>query len=196
MLLTTRSILGPLALGMLLAACTVATTPSPVPTRSPSPFLAPSPSHAATPSPSPTPSPTTPPSPSPTAPATPSASPSSSPPPSVVPSDGPPLGSVIVTFAVIDEEYRILLTDADDIAIAQQLLAGEEAPSIPNGEIVRGETGVNSGWSWSIDPQSLEFADVTMEVCDGLPSHVEDGTLAGDRFCPWSAAVIAVEPVS
>ena len=34
---------------------------------------------------------------------------------------------------------------------------------------------------------------MTIEVCDGLPSHVEDGTLGGDRFCPWSAEVIAVE---
>jgi hypothetical protein len=99
----------------------------------------------------------------------------------------------VVTFAVIDETYRVLLTDPEDIAIAQMLLAGEEAPTIPNGLLVRGVTGVNEGWSWSIDPDSLEFADVTMEVCDGLPSHVEDGTLATDRFCPWSAEVIAVD---
>jgi hypothetical protein len=100
---------------------------------------------------------------------------------------------VIARFAVADETYRIELTDPDDIDIARRLLAGEEAPAIPNGLIIRGETGVNEGWSWSIDPESLEFADITMEVCDGLPSHVEDGTLAGDRFCPWSAEVIALE---
>jgi hypothetical protein len=101
---------------------------------------------------------------------------------------------VIVTFDVVDEEYRVLLTDPADIAIAEQLLAGEEAPRIPNGLIVRGEAGVNEGWSWSIDPDSVEFADMTIEVCDGLPSHVEDGTLAGDRYCPWSAEVVAIDP--
>lgn len=101
---------------------------------------------------------------------------------------------MVVTFDVTGEEYRILLTDPADIEIAQKLLAGEEAPSIPNGVILRGETGVNTGWSWSIDPDSVEFADMTTEVCDGLPSYVEDGTLTTDRFCPWSAEVVAIEP--
>ena len=88
----------------------------------------------------------------------------------------------------------MLLTDREDIDIAVLLLEGQPAPSIPNGRVVRGRTGVNEGWSWSIDPASLEFAEVTIEVCDGLPSHVEAGILTGDRYCPWSAEVIALEP--
>lgn len=92
-----------------------------------------------------------------------------------------------------DEQYRIGLTDPADISIARQLLAGEEAPRIPNGLIVRGgDGGVNPGYSWHIDPSSLEFADFTTEVCDGLPSYVEDGSLTGDYFCPWSAEVVAI----
>jgi hypothetical protein len=101
---------------------------------------------------------------------------------------------VVVTFQVVDEEFRVLLTDPADIHIAHQLLAGEDAPSIPNGIVVRGETGVNEGWSWSIDPDAIEFADVTIEVCDGLPSDVEAGTITSDRYCPWSAVVVSVEP--
>lgn len=100
---------------------------------------------------------------------------------------------MVVTFRVVAEEYRIRLTDPADIAIARQLLAGEEAPRIPNGLIVRGsDGGVNTGYSWYIDPESLEFAEMTTEVCDGLPSFVEDGSLTGDRFCPWAAEVIAI----
>jgi hypothetical protein len=100
----------------------------------------------------------------------------------------------VATIQVGDEQYRIELTDPADIAIARQLLAGEEAPGIPNGLIVRGgDGGVNTGYSWHIDPNSLEFADVTTEVCDGLPSYVEDGSLTGDYFCPWSAEVIAID---
>jgi hypothetical protein len=100
---------------------------------------------------------------------------------------------VVVTFQVIAEQYRILLTDPADIAIARRLLAGDDtAPRIPNGKIVRGITSVNEGWSWSIDTVTLEFADMTTEVCDGLPSYVEDGSLTGDYFCPWSAEVIDV----
>jgi hypothetical protein len=130
----------------------------------------------AAPSPTPTPSPTQAPT------ATPAITPSAS------PSEGP-----VAVFRVGDEEYRVLLTDPEDVAIAQRLLMGDDtAPRIPNGRIVRGETSVNAGWSWSIDPESLEFADMTTEVCDGLPSYVEDGSLTGDYFCPWSAELIEI----
>jgi hypothetical protein len=106
-------------------------------------------------------------------------------------------GPVVATFEVAgDERYRILLTDPVDIEVARRLLAGEDAPSIPNGRLLRGETGVNEGYSWSIDPSDVEFADVTIEVCDGLPSDVEGGILTGDRYCPWSAVVLALDAAS
>ena len=74
-------------------------------------------------------------------------------------------GSVVVTVQVADaEEYRIRLTDPEDIGIAQKLLAGESAPGIPNGRVVRGEPDVNVGYSWHIDPDSLEFVDIATEV--------------------------------
>lgn len=130
------------------------------------------------------------------APATPTPSPSASPAHSPTASPTPAGSSgVIVTFEVSGEQYRVLVTDPAQIEIAQKLLAGEEAPSIPNGLIVRGgDGGVNTGWSWHIDPDDFAFADMTTEVCDGRPSYVEDGSLSGDRFCPWSATVVAVEP--
>jgi hypothetical protein len=102
-------------------------------------------------------------------------------------------GPVIVTFEVVDERFRALLTDPADVENARRLLAGEDAPSIPNGRVMR-ETGVNEGYSWSLDPNDIEFADVTVEVCDGLPSDVEAGTISGDRYCPWSATVVAIDP--
>lgn len=107
-----------------------------------------------------------------------------------------PEGSVIVTFAVEQEQFKVLLTDPADIAIAQALLAGEEAPSIPNGLVVRDDPSVNAPWTWHLDPDSIEFADMTIEVCDGLPSYVEDGTVTSDRYCPWGAIVVAVEPAN
>jgi len=54
----------------------------------------------------------------------------------------------VVTLRVADaEEYRIWLTDANDIAITRRLLADEEAPAIPNGRVVRGDPDVNVGYS-------------------------------------------------
>ena len=115
----------------------------------------------------------------------------------IAPSGQPaPTPGVVVTVRVADaEEYRLRLTNPDDIGIAQKLLAGESAPRIPNGRVVRGEPDVNVGYSWHIDPTSVEFADITTEVCDGRPSDVEKGVITSDRYCPWSAKVVAIMPV-
>ncbi|MEA2900487.1 MAG: hypothetical protein QOH36_374 [Actinomycetota bacterium] len=104
-----------------------------------------------------------------------------------------PPGSAIVTFEVSDERYRVLVIDPANVAIANELLAHESDPKIPNGVVVPG-TDVNEGWSWHIDPATFEFADMTTEVCDGRPSYVENGTISGDRFCPWTAEVVEVDP--
>ena len=101
---------------------------------------------------------------------------------------------IIVTFRVADrEEYKIQLTDSADIEIARKLFIGEEDPKIPNGKVVFGDPGVNEGYSWHIDPETFEFADMTTEVCDGLPSDVEQGIITSDYYCPWSAEVIAID---
>lgn len=108
----------------------------------------------------------------------------------------PPPGGIVVTFEVNEgERFRVLLIDPVDQAIANRLLEGGEGPDIPNGRIVR-VTGVNEGWSWSLDPVDFEFADLTTEVCDGEPSDVETRTLTSDRYCPWSARVVEIEPAS
>ncbi len=65
--------------------------------------------------------------------------------------------------------------------------------SIPNGVVVRDDPGVNAPWSWHIDPATLEFADNTIEVCDGLPSYVEDEIVTSDRYCPWSAKIVSID---
>lgn len=106
----------------------------------------------------------------------------------------PPPGPIVVTFEVNEgERFRVLLTEPADQLAASRLLAGEEGPDIPNGRIVR-QTGVNIGWSWSLDPTDFEFADLTTEVCDGDPSDVETGALTSERYCPWSARVVEIEP--
>jgi hypothetical protein len=106
----------------------------------------------------------------------------------------PPPGPIVVTFEVNEgERFRVLLIDPADQLAASKLLAGDEGPDIPNGRIVR-RTGVNDGWSWSLDPADFEFAELTTEVCDGDPSDVESGALTSDRYCPWSARVVEIEP--
>lgn len=108
-----------------------------------------------------------------------------------------PIGApAVATFRVAgEEEYSVELATDELVDHAIELMNGGEQGRIPNGLIVRdGDGGVNSPWTWHIDPESLEFSDFTTEVCDGLPSYVEDGTLTSDRFCPWMAEVVGIEP--
>lgn len=101
---------------------------------------------------------------------------------------------VVATFQVAgDETYKIELATPELIEHARQLLDGQDVAAIPLGTVVRDDAGPNEPWSWHIDPATLEFADITIEVCDGLPSYVEDGTVTSEQYCPWSAQVIAID---
>ena len=91
------------------------------------------------------------------------------------------------------EQYKIQIVDPADITTARNLLARNEDPKIPNSIVIRDDPGINVGYSWHIDPQSLEFADMTTEVCDGPPSDVENGIITSEYYCPWAAEVAAVE---
>jgi hypothetical protein len=100
----------------------------------------------------------------------------------------------VVTFLVAgSEQYKIEITDPANLEIARNLLAGNEGPKIPNGIVIRDDPSVNEGYSWHIDPDSLEFADVTTEVCDGLPSDVENEIITSEYYCPWAAEVVAID---
>ncbi len=108
-------------------------------------------------------------------------------------SGGPGTGNPVVTIQVVDQTYKVELANPQVLQIAQQLLAKEIPPMIPNGLIVRDSPGPNAPWSWHIDPASFQWAEMTTEVCDGLPSYVEDGSLTSPYYCPWAAEVIAIE---
>lgn len=96
-----------------------------------------------------------------------------------------------MTFRVVGETFRVLLTTPAQVAAARAAQAGGRA-SIPVGRIVAGAQ-VNTGWSWHLE--DVEFAEAAIEVCDGLPSHVEREGAGFDsgRYCPWSARVIDID---
>ncbi|MDQ7908128.1 hypothetical protein RB614_26735 [Phytohabitans sp. ZYX-F-186] len=92
------------------------------------------------------------------------------------------------------EQFRIHLVEAADVTAAFASL-NQQSDQFPNGLIVRTGPEVNVGYSWHIDPGDVEFVDLAVEVCDGLPSDVENGTLTSDRYCPWSGRVVAMTPL-
>ena len=101
-----------------------------------------------------------------------------------------PTDTAIVTFAVVDETFRVQITGARQIAAARAAQAGGTA-NIPNGRVVAG-AGVNTGWSWHLE--DVAFAEVAIELCDGRPSDVErqGPQYGGGRYCPWGARVVAI----
>ncbi|NYF13960.1 hypothetical protein HDC34_002254 [Pseudoclavibacter sp. JAI123] len=107
-----------------------------------------------------------------------------------------PLTRAVATFQVVDQSFKVELATPELVEHAQKLLDGEDVSAIPLGTVVRGDASVNEPWTWHIDPATLEFADFTTEVCDGLPEYVEDGTVTSDVYCPWSAKITAIEPLA
>lgn len=116
----------------------------------------------------------------------------SSPPPDVPQCEGKPSGGVYAAFRVGNETFHASITNPATIDQAIALWQGRSRANIPNGNLVCQPVGWNCGWSWYLDPDSVEFPEVTAEVCDGLPSHVEKGctSFGGGSFCPWSAKLL------
>jgi hypothetical protein len=102
-----------------------------------------------------------------------------------------PSDEAIVTFRVVNETFRVRLDDPAQVEAARRAQAGGPA-RIPNGRIVAG-TDVNVGWSWHLE--DVEFAELTIEVCDGRPSDVERAgvNFGAGRYCPWSAQVTSID---
>ncbi|MCS7083111.1 MAG: hypothetical protein N2561_07235 [Bacteroidetes bacterium] len=108
-------------------------------------------------------------------------------------------GAAEFVVRVGQERFVVRIMSPDQIETARQILAGRLSQRIISGELRAGDGGFNRDpqtgrrWSWHLDPQTVVFAEVAIELCDGLPSHVEAnlpywlGTVR--RFCPWSAFV-------
>jgi hypothetical protein len=106
-------------------------------------------------------------------------------------------GGILVTFDVEGEIYKIFITNKDTIADVFAVAHSESMATIPNGKIIGEPVFYNKPWSWHIDPQDIQMAEFTIEVCSGLPSFVESdmdywvNTLG--RLCPWSAEIVNIE---
>ncbi|MEQ1440635.1 hypothetical protein AAG565_14855 [Fontimonas sp. SYSU GA230001] len=104
-----------------------------------------------------------------------------------------PQSGLYATFSVGNETFSAAITDADGKAEARALWAGTSSAGIPNGELRCTAAAWNAPWSWHLAPDTIRFADVTTEVCDGTPSYVDAHCADfGPRYCPWSAQLTAL----
>jgi hypothetical protein len=109
----------------------------------------------------------------------------------------PPLsGGILVTFDVEGEKYRVFVKNESAIDDIYALQRGESQAAIPSGRIIAEPVFYNQPWSWHIDPMDIQMAEFTIEVCSGLPSHVENDldywVNSIQRFCPWSAKIVEI----
>ena len=105
-----------------------------------------------------------------------------------------PEPEAVFELQVAGETFRVGVDDPVQIdSFAARLASGAEGNL--NGDLKAGSGGVNEPWSWHLDPATVHVADLTMEVCDGRPSMVEEDLdywlETVERYCPWGARVVA-----
>ncbi len=108
-------------------------------------------------------------------------------------------GGVLATFEVEGERFRVWTTNPQTIHDLRDLQQGTSTANIPNGRILRGPGRArhNAPYHWHLDPQDITMAEVAIELCDGLPSYVEENV--GEfvervsRYCPWNAKLVKLQ---
>lgn len=102
--------------------------------------------------------------------------------------------SILVTFETPSGSFIARVVDPVSVDRAREALDEGGSAGIPNGRIVEGDGGVNTGHSWHLE--DVELVDVTIEACDGTADFVDgnlDVFLDLGNYCPWSALVVAIE---
>lgn len=103
-----------------------------------------------------------------------------------------PEGATLFEVRVQDETFRIAAEDPEAVAALEaRMEAGTEG--VISGALAEGDGGFNRPWSWHMVPGSIDVPDVSIELCDGRPSMVEEDLdywlNTVQRFCPWGAEV-------
>jgi hypothetical protein len=103
-----------------------------------------------------------------------------------------PAGGLLATIQMGSESFEVLVTHPDGMNQARAVWAGTSAANIPVGDLVCSAQPWNAPWTWHMEPETVRFAEVTIEVCDGEPSYVEANcpTFGAGRYCPWAAEMV------
>lgn len=96
------------------------------------------------------------------------------------------------------DRFIIELLDAGKIAHARRIVDKSEKVRIHvQGLIVWKRVSYNPAWSFHIDPASIDFFSVAIEVCDATMRYVEDNLsgmgsafLPNGHWCPRSSKIV------
>jgi hypothetical protein len=97
---------------------------------------------------------------------------------------------------VAGEQFVVRATDASTIQQLTDNYNGKNSMHV-TGDVVRGDGGFNQPYSWHLEPTSVRMADISIEVCDGRPSYVQENLdewldTVGN-YCPWASKVVAIK---
>ena len=95
-------------------------------------------------------------------------------------------------------EFNFVAVTTDSLVISQleAQLALPEGKRLMhlNGPIGRGDGGHNLNWDWHFLPGEWLLAEVSIELCDGTPSYVNDNldyfVDTVGQYCPWGSYVL------
>ncbi len=95
-------------------------------------------------------------------------------------------------------EFVFELTNQELIDKALRILSGEERDEVHvMGRIIKRQKPYNPQWSYHLDPSTISFFAMAIEVCDATMDYVEDhldeacgAFLPGCHWCPWSSRLV------
>jgi hypothetical protein len=100
-----------------------------------------------------------------------------------------PGGGALFTFreSLTAETVRLQIADPSGVSDAESLLrSGEEGWVL--GTIRGGDGGFNAPYTWHLDPESVSFAEVTIEACQTRAAAIAedlDYWVAFGQVCIW-----------
>lgn len=98
--------------------------------------------------------------------------------------------------------FVVKLVEEREINHARGLVSGAttEQPHVV-GRIMKRQAAYNPRWSFHYDPQTVQFFDYAIEICDATVPYVEDhldeaggAFLPGNVFCPWTSTLVREVP--
>ena len=106
------------------------------------------------------------------------------------------------------KRFVFKLTDDQKIKEARMILAQGGHKNHVQGTIIQQKAPYNPGWSFHLQPETIGFFEIQIEVCDANVTYVEDhldeiggSTLPKSFWCPWSSKLSAevtasIDPVT
>jgi hypothetical protein len=92
-------------------------------------------------------------------------------------------------------EFVFMLRDESRIEEARRILGDPASYKVHvQGKVVKRRAPYNPRWSYHLDPDTISFFEMAIEVCDANMVYVEENldevggsTLPNLHWCPWSS---------